>query len=165
MLHINSLLQEKGFLGRLFDMTLPETYFATGISDFWRERRELKPTSYMRTFGYTLPFRPGGKHLLGRTVITFFNVKYLGIDDSAICLYDDDIQRHIYARVHDIEGHCKTREEQGIMDEDTVQLACILYDPRDDSSQLIAIRKHLDMPAPDLSRADIHDLMPALGFS
>ena len=164
MLHINPLLQEQGFLCRLFDMTLPEIYLATGISDFFECRRGLKPTSYMRTVGYTLPLRPGGRRLLGRAVVNFFNVKYLKIDDSSVCLYDD-IHEHIYARVHNMEDHRKAREEQGLLDEDKVQLASILYDPVDYSSQLIAIRKHLDMTVPDLSRASVHDLMPVFGFS
>lgn len=162
MLHLNPLLREQGFLGSLFDMTIPETYLAESLPDFLKERRGAKPTSYIRTIGYTLPLRPGGKHLLGRSAVIFFDLKYWELGDTDIALSDDT--EFIYTRPHDPEGHYKSCEEQGITSEDRVQLACILYDPREDSQQLIAIRKLLDIPAPDAGRVDVRNLVPSLAF-
>lgn len=164
MLHVNPLLREQGFMARLFDMTLPEMYFASGLTDFREECRRLKPTSFMRTIGYTIPLRPGAKNFLGRSVINFFGLKYLEICDGTAALLQDN-EQYLYARLHDPEGHYRDCEEQNIYSGDTVQLVTILYDTRDGASQLIAIRKHLEIPASDLNSADVRDLVPAFGFS
>lgn len=164
MQHVNPEIRKAGISGFLLDMTLPEIYFATSIADFLDEKKNVKPTSYLRSFGFTLPLRPGGNNLIGRAMINFFDVTYMTHDDNpAIIDLEDEINR-MTVGLHAPNDHYKSAEEQGLRSGDRIQLASVLYDPRRDSVQLIAARKQLNIPTSDLSRANIQELMPAFGF-
>ncbi len=165
MLHANPEVRKVGISGLLLDMILPEIYFATSINDFLDARRTIKPTSYLRSFGYTLPLRPGGSNLVGKALIYFFNFRYHTNRYNPNIINLEDHKCSLTVSLQTPQDHYKSAEEQGLISGDLVQMAAVLYSLRQDSVNLIGVRKILNIPNPDASRVDIKELMPALGFS
>lgn len=163
MFHLNSLLKEQRKISTsLLELILPQTYLATSMNDFLREKETVIPTTRRKLIGYALTGHPGTNHLVGKAMISVASVEYRQ-DDSLTALLQDKnggfSSLPIKMKIHNQTDRFKSDIEQG-MDQFgrwyRVDLVSFIFDPTKspEEAELVLVKRKFNFPEAPLSSSN-----------
>ena len=153
MIHLNEVWKQQGLASQIGELTQPQVYIASTISDFLDAMQGVKPTSFLRAYINLNP------HLHGKSIINVPNVIYTRMAPDRVKL--EDLSAELEVGVRSVQELERMIQQQEISNEDKIQFAIISYQRSDNRSYIYDLQKSINAPKPELAPPVLADFAPA----